>query len=83
MFTLRKITGSGDVQLNFYLGKSYTLVHHERNPKDFEETRLKLGYGVDDVFAFVSDEDGHIFALSPNQANYIMINGKTVDYVTK
>lgn len=82
MFTLRKMTGNG-VQMNFYLGKSYTMVHHEKNPEEFEQARKKLGYDAEDVFGFVSDEDGHTFALFPKQANYIMINGKTVDYITK
>lgn len=82
MFTLRKIVGD-DVQLNFYLGRSYTMVHHERNQKEFEELRKKLGYDEGEAFGFVSDEDGHTFALFSKQANYIMINGKTVDYITK
>ena len=82
MFTLRKITGIG-VQLNFYLGKSYTLVTKSRNPNEFEEARKKLGYDDDETFGFISDEDGHSFALFPKQQNYIMINGQTVDHITK
>lgn len=80
MFTLRKITGDG-VELNFFLGKSYTLITEDRNPKEFEEMRVKLAYGLDEVYGFVSDHDGQIQSLFPKQNNYIMIAGKTVDSI--
>lgn len=80
MFTLRKITGNG-AQINFYLGKSYTLLTKEHNPEEFEATRKHLGYDADETFGFVSDEDGHTFALFPKQQNYIMINGRTIDHI--
>lgn len=82
MFTLRKITGDG-VELNFFLGKSYTLVTQDRNPEEFEKTRKHLGYDVDETYGFISDEDGHTFGLFPKQQNYIMIKGQTVAHITK
>jgi hypothetical protein len=82
MFTLRKITGDG-VELNFFLGKSYTLILEDRNPKDFEELRTHMKYDVGETYGFVSDNDGNALALFPKQQNFIMVNGKTVDNVTK
>ena len=64
MFTLRKITGDG-AEMNFYLGKSYTLITAERNPQDFEETRKVLGYDADETYGFASDEDGYSLVLFP------------------
>ena len=69
--------------MNFFLGKSYTLVTKELNPNEFKETREHLKYDEDEVYGFVSDENGHTFGLFPKQQNYIMINGKTVDYIVK
>ena len=80
MFTLRKISGNG-VELNFFLGRSYTLVTYDRNPKEFEELRVKMGYAVGEVYGFVSDDDGHTQSLFPKQNNYIMIGGKTIDHI--
>lgn len=82
MFTLRKVSGDG-IQMNFFLGKSYTLITQENNPNEFEEARKKLGYDSDEVYGFVSDHDGHIYGLFPKQQNYIMINGQTVDSIRK
>lgn len=81
MFTLRKITGDG-VELNFFLGKSYTLVTQEKNPKDFEETRKHLKYDEGETYGFVSDENGNVLGLFPKQQNFIMVGGKTVDNLT-
>lgn len=82
MFTLRKITGDG-VELNFFLGKSYTLITEERNPKEFEEMRIHLKYDVGETYGFISGEDGNVLGLFPKQQNYIMINGQTVDHIKK
>lgn len=80
MFTLRKISGDG-VELNFFLGKSYTLITQDRTPKEFEESRLLFEYGSEEVYGFISDEGGKTLALFPRQQNYIMVDGKTVDYL--
>lgn len=80
MFTLRKISGAG-IEMNFYLGKSYTLVTREKNPNDFEESCKVLHYDRTEVYGFISDEDGHTYALFPKQQNYVMANGKTVDHI--
>lgn len=82
MFTLRKITGDG-VELNFFLGKNYTLITQDRNPKEFEEMRTHLKYDVGETYGFVSDENGNVLGLFPKQHNYIMVAGKTVDNITK
>lgn len=81
MFTLRKITGGG-VEMNFFLGKSYTLVLQERNPKEFEEMRQHLKYDEGQTYGFVSGDDGNVLGLFPNQSNYIMVHGRTVDNVS-
>lgn len=81
MFTLRKITGDG-IEMNFYLGKSYTLITKENNPDQFEDTRKHLVYDVDEVYGFISGDDGNILGLSPKQQNYVMVNGKTVANIT-
>lgn len=81
MFTLRKVTGGG-VEMNFYLGKSYTLITKERNPKEFEEMRQHLKYDEGETYGFISGDDGQILGLFPKQQNYVMVNGKTVANVT-
>lgn len=82
MFTLRKITGDG-VEMNFYLGKSYTLILQEKNPKEFQDMRQHLGYEPGETFGFISGDDGQVLGLFPKQSNYIMVGGKTVDYLSK
>jgi len=70
MFTLRRITSYG-VELNTVLGSSYTLITAERNPKEFEEAKIKFQLG-DEVYGFVSDENGRMQQLSIKQTSYIM-----------
>lgn len=81
MFTLRKITGDG-VEMNFFLGKSYTLILQERNPKEFEDTRQHLKYDEGETYGFISGDDGQILGLFPKQQNYVMVGGKTVDNIS-
>lgn len=80
MFTLRKISGDG-VEMNFYIGKSYTLILEERNPKEFEDLRQHLKYEPGETFGFISGDDGQVLALFPKQLNYVMVGGKTVDNI--
>ncbi len=85
MFTLRKITGSSQAEMNFYLGRNYTLITKDRNPNDFKEACEKMQYDEkkDNVYGFVSDEEGESFALFSNQRNYIMTSGgKTYDNIS-
>lgn len=82
MFTLRKITGDG-VELNFFLGKSYTLVTQDRNPKEFEEMRERLKYEVGETYGFISGDDGNVLALFPKQSSFVMVHGRTVDNLSK
>lgn len=81
MFTLRKITGGG-AEINFFLGRSYTLITKERNPEEFRSLFDHLKYSDEPVYGFVSDEDGRSLALFSTQQNYIMVAGKTVDNLT-
>lgn len=85
MFYLRKITGDG-VEMNFLLGKSYTLITQDRNKKEFEELREKLKYEVGETYGFISGEfltewQHNTLALFPKQQNYVMVAGKTIDHI--
>lgn len=84
-YTLRRISGQG-VEMNFALGKSYTVVNrflsYEEFQRDFERIFGKPHVGdldptADDdtksVYAFVSNHEGSdIYVLYMNQFAYIM-----------
>lgn len=70
MFVLRRVSGNG-VEMNHAIGSSYTLVHSEQNPEEFEAT-MNAGRYAPETFAFVSDERGKVIALYGGQTNYIM-----------
>lgn len=82
MFTLRKISGDG-VEMNFFLGKSYTLVTQDKNPKEFEAMREHLKYEVGETYGFISGDDGNVLGLFPKQASFVMVSGRTVDNLSK
>jgi len=84
MFILRKISGDG-IQMNFDLGKSYTLLTEEQNPKDFKSLKDKTVYSNDDcIYGFVCEEGGKEHQLSSSQKSYIMTSdGKTFANVSK
>lgn len=95
MYTLRKISGQG-VQMNFYLGKSYTVIDRFVNYEDFKNC-FKTWYGREHVadldptadndtkttYAFISDYEGNMHALWMGQSNYIMTeSGQTFSNLT-
>ncbi len=86
MFILRKISGQG-VQMNFALGKSYTLITKERNPKEFEKLAFPKGKSScieTCIYGFVSEEHGKLHQLSDKQKSYIMTgDGKTFANVSQ
>lgn len=96
MYTLRRISGQG-VEMNFELGKTYTVVHrflsYEDFKRDFEHIFSKPHVADDDptadedtkkVYAFVGNEGGStIYPLYSNQHAYIMTeNGATFSNLT-
>ena len=82
MFTLRKLNSKG-VELNFILGDSYTLIHKERNPKEFERNNELFKFN-DNIYALVYGLDAsNPHLISSDQDSYIMVNGKTVDVINK
>lgn len=81
MYTLRKITGEG-LQINFWLGNSYTLVTEENNPKRFKENYEMLHKDKpnsdSETYGFVIGEDLKSHPLFKKQFNYIMTeSGRT------
>lgn len=91
MFTLRRISGDG-IQMNQEIGKGYTLIHKERNVKEFARTFVEVfdkewGEDLDsttdyDCYAFVCECD-LIQPLYKNQLNFIMTDsGQTFDNLT-
>lgn len=96
MYTLRRISGQG-VEMNFALGKSYTVVDrnvsYEEFRRDFERFFNKphvadMDPTSDDntkrVYAFVGDEGGqHVYCLYTGQQAYIMTeSGSTFSNLT-
>lgn len=83
MYTLRKITGK-DVELNFNLGNSYTLVHSERSPEEFKRSMDNFLNPDENIYAFVGNEDGSkLYALYKKQLNFIMTeSGQTFSNLT-
>jgi len=87
MFILRKITGknlNGNIEMNFNLGNSYTVITEERNPEQFKEAVNKGAILCDPIiYGFVTDEGGEVHQLSVQQQSYIMTEtGKTFDNLT-
>lgn len=93
MYTLRRISSEG-VEMNYYLGKSYTVVDSEKAPERFKEDHIacfrELG-ATDEMapenltYAFVGNEDGSfVQPLYKNQRNYIVSeSGKTISNLTE
>lgn len=94
MFTLRKITGTERVEMNIFLGESYTLIDRERNKAEFERT-YKVFWGdiaddptvKEELYGFVVHERngrcGEIIPLYHKHENYIMTcEGKTFANIT-
>lgn len=88
MYTLRKITGEG-VQMNFCLGKSYTVITEEKNPKQYEELFIKgcksdehdMPWDKETCFGAISAE-GTTHYLFRKQKNFIMTeSGATFEYI--
>ena len=79
MFILRKITESEGAEMNFDLGKSYTLITKEGQPKEFQKIAEHHEADVGIISAFVTTEDGmHCHYIYESQENYIMTeSGKT------
>lgn len=87
MYTLRKIAENG-VEYNTSLGNEYTLIHSERNVKEFNES-FKLFWNEtydpdkNNTFAFITKEGGILIPLFKNQFNFIMTDsGKTFSNLT-
>lgn len=96
MYTLRRISSNG-VEMNFALGKSYTVVHrltaYEEFRQDFTVFYKKphvadLDPNADEdtkaVYAFVSTENGdNVYPLYSKQHAYIMTeSGSTFSNLT-
>ena len=79
MFILRRITELEGAEMNFCLGKSYTLIKKSSQPREFEKLRKLQNYEDEKIFAFVSSENGiNIHPVYSNQINFIMTeSGKT------
>ncbi len=84
MFILRKIS-SDHVEMNFIVGKSYSLITESGNPNDFK--RLSKSFWgkdteVENTYGFICGEFEPL-PLFKNQFNYIMTgDGKTFSNVT-
>lgn len=83
MFGLRKITGSG-VEMNFYLGNSYTLITKEVNEDEFNSVKERLNF-EDCIYGFVSCHSGAaVHELSSHQQSYIVsADGSTYSNLTQ
>lgn len=83
MYTLRQINSSG-LESNLCLGNHYSVIHKERNPKEFKEAlQLNRDYEESKVFAFVQyDGDIDLWPLYSGFSYYIMTDsGKTFDCI--
>lgn len=86
MFILRKITGRDNLEFNFSLGESYTLITKFRNEAQFKEvweTNFKGAFDYDEIYAFITtSKETHCCFVK--QQNYIMTeNGKTFTHITQ
>ena len=83
MFVLRRLT-SKNVERNTILGESYLLIDAERNLGDFEKSLDVLKCDRDDVYGFISyDEGSKLIPLYKKSVYFIMIgNGQTFANIT-
>lgn len=87
MFALRRITKE-QVEMNFDLGNEYTLIEEAINKGEFDRNYEhtfgtgkpeKLKDGEDNVYAFVSNQDGsRCYPIYKGEYNFIMTeSGRT------
>ena len=78
MFILRRIT-SENVERNTVLGESYLLINAERNQKDFNESLKIMKCNKEDVYGFIShDEGSKLIPLYKKSTYFVMTeSGKT------
>jgi hypothetical protein len=83
MFVLRRLT-SQNVERNTVLGESYLLIDAERNPEDFEKSLGILKNDRNDVYGFISyNEGGKLIPLYKKSVYFIMMgNGQTFSNIT-
>ena len=83
MFILRRIT-SENVEVNTVLGESYNLIDAERNPKDFDKSLGVLKCDKDDVYGFISYNEGcKLTPLYKKSVYFVMMsNGQTFANIT-
>lgn len=85
MFYLRRVTQEG-VEINQFVGESYTLVHKDYTPEEFKRLHKEMFLGEDInpdsiCFAFVCN-GGFVQPLYSLQRNYIMTEtGKTFSFI--
>lgn len=77
MFILRKVSEKGEV--NHLLGKSYILTHKVNQPEQFFEITKHLDEAhLDNLCAYVHNENGEPFRINDNESSFIMTeSGKT------
>lgn len=83
-FILRKYSKDANVEMNFMLGKHYTIEFRESNPEDFDKrfSYEKEVFG-DDLYGMVCDVNSEFHFLFKKQHNYIMTDsGQTFANVT-
>jgi len=83
MFVLRRITSEG-MERNTILGESYLLFDAERNPEDFKKSLVKLKMDEQDVYGFISYNEGmKLVALYKRSTYFVMVgNGQTFANIT-
>ena len=79
MFILRRLSETEGVEMNFDLGRSYTVIRKVDQPNEFERIKKQQDIESDKVMAFVSSENGvDCHAVYSNQLSFIMTeSGKT------
>lgn len=84
MFILRRIT-SENVERNTVLGESYLLINAERNQKDFNESLEIMKCEKEDVYGFISCNEGSkLIPLFKKSTYFIMMsNGQTFSNITQ
>jgi len=77
MYTLRRISEKG-IEMNFSLGNSYTVVHKQSAPDEFEKdmSTFKNTYPDGEIYCFVWAVNGtDVYPLFKGQQAYIMTPG--------
>lgn len=84
MFVLRRLT-SQNVERNTILGDSYVLIDGERNPEDYAKSINKMKCNPDDVFGFISHNEGQSLIPLYRKSKYFVMssNGQTFANLTK